>query len=109
MKKNEIIGSEVLFFELENIPEILKREEVSSLLPNFEKVVLLNDEIVERAKEIHKLGFKNFDSLHLACAESEGVVYFLTTDDGIVKKYRKNSDKIKLICMNPLEWIRERM
>jgi len=35
---------------------------------------------------VKEVGIKNIDSLHIACAIQAGADYFLTTDDGILKK-----------------------
>jgi len=50
------------------------------------------DDIVEKENVLHiagtlvDKGIKKIDSLHIACAIHAGAEYFLTTDDGILKK-----------------------
>jgi len=53
---------------------------------------------------IMKNGIKKLDSLHLACAIKANTDYFLTTDDGVIKKatYIKN---IQII--DPIGFIKE--
>ncbi|MDR0872478.1 MAG: PIN domain-containing protein [Prevotellaceae bacterium] len=44
--------------------------------------------IENKAKEIMKYGVKAKDALHIACAIEAKCDYFITTDDGILKKYK---------------------
>jgi len=45
-----------------------------------------DDEIIKVASMIHQRGIKNIDSMHIACAIKAKADYFLTTDDGVLKK-----------------------
>jgi hypothetical protein len=45
--------------------------------------------------------------LHLACAEVGGAAYFVTCDDDIIKRVRKNQNIVKVAVFNPLEFILE--
>ena len=44
------------------------------------------DEVLGLAEMLQKHRIKKIDSLHIACAIHGRVQYFLTTDDGILKK-----------------------
>ena len=59
------------------------------------------DMIEGKANEIMKCGVKANDALHLACAIAAGCDYFITTDDGILKKC--NIGEIN-VC-SPIEFI----
>ena len=48
--------------------------------------VVENSMILSNAKQIEKIGVKPKDALHIACAIDAGCDYFITTDDGILKK-----------------------
>ena len=51
--------------------------------------------IVEQRAEIIKTqGIKNKDAIHLACAIEAECDYFLTTDDGILKRYAEKDIKV---------------
>ena len=54
------------------------------------------------AEKYEKLGIKQYDALHIACAVEAKCDYFLTTDKGILKK---NITDIKTI--NPIDFMRE--
>ena len=58
--------------------------------------------ILLRGKEIMKLGVKNGDALHIACAIEKHCEYFITTDGGLMNK---NIEGTKVI--NPIDFIRE--
>ena len=48
-------------------------------------------------------GFKAIDALHVACAESAGVDYFLTCDDRLLKKQKHST----VSSMNPLDFVQK--
>jgi len=59
------------------------------------------DLIERRANEIMNYGVKAKDALHISCAIEAGCDYFITTDDGILRKYRTGGIKV---C-SPIEFI----
>ena len=58
--------------------------------------------IEEKANEIMKYGLKSKDALHISCAIEAACDYFITTDDGILKKYKTGEIQI---C-SPVEFIK---
>ena len=61
-----------------------------------------SETILTRGKEIMKLGVKNEDALHIACAIERQCDYFITTDN---KLTNKNIKEVKVV--NPIDFIRE--
>jgi len=61
-----------------------------------------SETVLQRGKDIMKLGIKNVDALHIACAIERRCDYFITTDDRLVNK---NIREIKVI--NPIDFVRE--
>jgi len=61
-------------------------------------------EILTIAIEITNQGIQIFDSLHIACAIKAKAEYFLTTDDGILKKAQLIQE---IEIMNPIDFIKE--
>ena len=58
--------------------------------------------IIERkANEIMKFGVKAKDALHISCAIEARCDYFITTDDGILKKYKNG----EIYVCSPVEFI----
>jgi len=53
------------------------------------------------------MGFKPFDALHLACAESVFAEVLLTTDDKFLNKAKKNKNKLRFKVENPVIWLME--
>lgn len=43
------------------------------------------DDLVRRTSELMALGFRNFDALHIACAELAAADVFATTDDRLLR------------------------
>ena len=66
------------------------------------KHVIENSMILSNAKQIEKLGIKPKDALHIACAIDANCDYFITTDDGILKKMAACT--LITVC-NPVEII----
>lgn len=61
-----------------------------------------DDNVLAMAKGFQNIGMKKKDSLHLACAIDSKCEYFITTDDGILKK----SEKVKKVSLiNPVDFI----
>ena len=59
------------------------------------------DIIEQKANEIIKFGVKSKDALHISCAIEALCDYFITTDDGILRKYKTGEIKV---C-SPIEFI----
>lgn len=101
------LGSEVVNYEIEAIPDKEKLLKVKDLCIHIDETIILNNVIIERGKTIKEMGFNRYDALHLACAEKKKVDVFLTTDDNIIKKAKANTSKLKIQIMNPLTWLEE--
>ncbi len=67
----------------------------------------MSDAIRKRATHLEAAGFDSLDAMHLACAESGGAEYFITCDDAISKRARKNPDSVPLRVCGPLEFLIE--
>jgi predicted nucleic acid-binding protein len=53
------------------------------------------------------LGFKELDALHIACAESGDSDIFLTTDDDLLRRAKRNSVQLCVRVENPYTWLQE--
>jgi predicted nucleic acid-binding protein len=102
----ELVSSEVLLFEVNRNPQIIRREFGLEVLSNTSSFVALNQQIEQRAKELHQFGIKPLDALHLASAEAERADYFCTCDDKFLKKAKAVRD-VKTKMVSPLELIEE--
>lgn len=105
--KIKLVGSDVLKHEISKTPDPVRKSQLSSLLKYISKFYSLNDAIIELAHKLQKSGFGSFDSLHIAAAEKSGVDIFITTDDKILKLYRRNPDLFNMRIDNPANIVRE--
>jgi len=99
-----LVSSEVLKFEIEKIPDVLRKEKLKILEQLAQEVIKINDEIETRAKYFESLGIQSFDALHLACAE-RGADILITVDKAFLKKANKIRD-LKIEIKNPIEWLK---
>jgi len=101
------LGSQALEIEIDRAPDIEQQSRLKRVSDFIEQSVELGQKEFKRAAELEKLGFVGFDAVHLACAESGGADIFLSTDDGLLKRAKRFSKKIRVQVMNPLDWIKE--
>ena len=102
-------GSEVLSYELEQIPDADRWQKVRQLAKYLQIQIKLDAGITIRAQALSEIGFAAYDALHIACAEEAEVDIFLTTDDRLIKLADRNPGKIQVRISNPLPWISEVM
>ena len=100
-------GSEVLEFEVDNTPNLSQRFKVKLRLSHLYQTVRVGSIENSRGLQLEILGFKWFDALHLACAESANVDVFLTTDDGILRRAKRFGSQLHVRVANPYEWLQE--
>ncbi|HPI19665.1 MAG TPA: PIN domain-containing protein [Candidatus Kapabacteria bacterium] len=89
--KNELIISEAIYWEINKIPDIFKKNQIIDTIKQIVPIQLINESVIKRAKQFENFGFKGFDAIHIALAEFAKADYFLTTDDKLQKIY--NSKK----------------
>jgi len=100
-------SSEVVNLEIEKTPDAQRRSRVRQIAQSAHNMVPLRPAEEARGIELERLGFRPFDALHLACAESAGVDVLLTTDDDLLRKASRNRAALRVRVMNPLLWARE--
>ena len=104
-RQMRLICSQVSYFEINNTPDASRRNALKWLLIPAVEVVRLTPKILERAKTLEQVGFKAFDAMHLACAETRADV-FLSVDDRLLKK-SESLAALPITVSNPLRWIQE--
>jgi len=105
----EIVGSDVLFAELEDIEDEEKRSKIFLLAKKgISNSVKLGDDIRDTALEIEKV-CRSYgpDSLHVASAIFGKAVFFVTTDDNLLKKKDCIKQKFKIDVINPINFVRD--
>jgi predicted nucleic acid-binding protein len=101
----EIAWSYILDFENSANPFEERRTTISGWR-RFAKIdVEESPALLQRARTLAALGLKSKDALHLACAIATACEYFVTTDDGILKRAKEIID---IIVLDPTAFVRER-
>lgn len=101
------LGSEAIAYEVGQTPDPERRRRVAVLASAARQSVSLTTGVISRAKQLQTLGFKQWDALHLACAEQGQADIFLTTDDKLLRLAQTNADQIQVRVDNPLTWLEE--
>jgi predicted nucleic acid-binding protein len=104
---DEIIGSPVLDFGIEQIESTEKQEKVKNFYTQtIDREINYSINILKRVKELsEQTKIRTFDRFHLSFAENAGADVLLTTDDKFEKVCSKINLKIKV--MNPLDFLLE--
>jgi len=82
----ELTWSYILDYENSRNPFKERREQIAEWRKYAVEDVVESKEVLVVAAMLKEQGIKKIDSLHIACAIEAGSDYFLTTDDGILKK-----------------------
>lgn len=102
----EILGSDVLEWEIGRISDPHRRFKVAALYRAADTHVGYDDAIKKRAAEIQSQGaIRSLDSLHIASAEQGDAQIFLTTDDKLIRACRKLALPMKVL--NPVSYLAE--
>ncbi|MBU2447468.1 MAG: PIN domain-containing protein [Bacteroidetes bacterium] len=100
----QIVSSEVLFYELSRIPNIIRRVNSLKLLEKIPEFISLNRNVEKRARFLHKSNIQALDALHLASADIGRADYFCTCDESLMKKARR-MNFMKMKILTPIELI----
>ncbi len=103
--KIELVNSDILKYEIENIPNSIRRNNSASILELANSYIKVNSKIQKRAEVLVSFGIISLDALHLASAEYSKADYFCTCDDKLFNKARKIDLNIKVVT--PIELIGE--
>ena len=99
--------STVLEIEVNRNLNFSQRLRVRSLLARANQLILLTEAETSRATMLESLGFKLFDALHIASAESGTADILLTTDDRFVRRAKRVSERLHVRVENPHTWLQE--
>ena len=102
------ISSNTLVEEVERVPDPGQRFEIMDWLTMTHQTVTVRSPEILRGKQLETLGFTEVDALHIACAESGNVDIFLTTDDGILRRAKRNNSNLYVQVENPYVWLQGR-
>ncbi|BAZ16869.1 hypothetical protein NIES4071_87470 [Calothrix sp. NIES-4071] len=99
----ELLSSTALELEIARTPDLKRREQVQEVLSIAQQKILVNSETSKRAIDLIDFGIKNFDALHIACAEGNADI-FLTTDNRLLSKALSYSNNLNVVVANPMVW-----
>lgn len=97
----DLVWSFMLHYENKDNPYEERKERIAAWETKAKKIVVSNNEILQKSKQLASLGIKEKDALHLSCAIHVKSDYFITTDK---KLLNKNLKEISII--NPIEFVR---
>ncbi|WP_459875520.1 PIN domain-containing protein [Desulfothermus naphthae] len=100
-----LVSSEILEFEINKTPDILRRERLKIIESIAEDKIEIDERIEKRAKYFEDFGLQSFDALHLACAETKCDL-LITVDRKFLRRTKEITD-LKIRVMNPLEFLKE--
>ena len=83
---HSLIWSYILDYENSRNPFRERREQIGKWRTYASADIQAEKGILSVAARVNEDGIKKIDSLHIACAITADADYFLTTDDGILKK-----------------------
>lgn len=99
------ISSEAVVSEVARISDPRRRTRVKRLLTLASAHISITNIEATRARQLQAVGFRLFDALHLACAESGEVDVFLTTDDKLLNLATRLAVQLHVQVANPLPWL----
>ena len=99
----ELVSSEAVVSEIAQNPNVENRRKTRDMLRLAKYHISVGEMESSRALELQSFGFRAYDALHTACAESGDVDVFLTTDDRLLKLARRCGSVLVKVC-NPLHW-----
>ena len=101
------LSSSILVVEVERAPDPGQRSEIMDWLTIAHQTVTVGSPEILRGKHLETLGFKEWDALHIACAASGDADVFLTTDDRLLGRAKRNSSQLHIRVENPYTWLQE--
>jgi predicted nucleic acid-binding protein len=101
----ELVWSFVLEYENGFNPFPERRNEITLLSQLAQQIIEPSKSILHRADKLERLGVKNMDAVHLACAEICECDFFVTCDDKLIKK--ANVLNMTLDVCNPIHFIQK--
>ena len=100
-----LVGSEALVYENRGNPDNLRRERISSYFKLAKYFVSLEESDFERASVLRAIGFSDMDALHITSAEKGNTDFLITCDDWMSDLYKRNTQAVKVVVMNLLEFV----
>jgi len=98
--KLELVWSFILEFENDQNPFVERKRQITKWQSLAVVDCNLTDDVLAKSRELMKLGLREKDSYHIACAIISNADYFITTDAKILNKHINETRVI-----NPIDFI----
>ncbi len=103
----QLLGSEAIDTELKGTPDSERKKQTQLWVASAKAKILITEQIETRGLELIEIGFKDFDALHIACAEAGKADILLTTDDRMLRLAARHQKLLKVRVGNPCQWLIE--
>lgn len=103
----DLVRSEAQYLENSLNPVQSRREAVDLWLSQGSVVQLPEAEVQLRIQELQALGFKNFDSFHVASAELTRATAFVTVDHRLLHAGTRHAAALKTRVIDPIQLVEE--
>jgi predicted nucleic acid-binding protein len=103
----ELISSEALQDEVRRNRSGERRLEGETLISLAATNVQVDAQVAQRASELALAGYRAYDALHLAAAESANADALLSTDERFVKRAARGKGNPSIPVRNPVSWVKE--
>lgn len=97
----DLIWSFILHYENNDNPYIDRKRQIVLWETKAKDIVVFENSILAKAKEIMSLNIKEKDALHLSCAIHANADYLITTDKKILNKVIG-----RISILNPIDFLR---
>ena len=101
------LSSEILEDEVSADPDPERRAQARAVMEHVHQTCSVGVSEQTRGEDLELLGFKRFDALHIACAESGGADILLTTDDRMLRLAKRYQSHLRVRVENPYTWLQE--
>lgn len=101
----KLIWSYILDYENSKNPFIERKQQIAKWRMYVVEDIQESEEVLGLARMLQGHGMRKIDALHIACAIHAGAVFFLTTDDGILRKVTSLIPDIRIT--DPIAFIKE--
>ncbi|MEZ5536409.1 MAG: PIN domain protein [Thiolinea sp.] len=101
---HELVWSYMLDYENGRNPFQERKDRIATWRDYASSFMAGTDEVLEIASAVQDNGVKKLDALHIACAMYANADFFITTDDGIIKK-TKSIQTLRVV--DPIDFIKE--
>ena len=101
----KLITSAAIDAELNQTPNLERLNNIKSILTVAKIRVVSSQYLDSRALELQRLGFTGYDAAHIASAERGRADIFLSTDDRLIKRAKRNAQLIRVPVENPTTWL----